>query len=577
MNDFIKSSGLKNNIEYLLNIFNDSQEGLMLVDRELNLKYANDASKRIFDNIDTLTNIEQRLSFDVCVLIEDVLKYSPLYAAIESCELFKTEAVFQSAENIYKKLLIRSFPLENSKMIILSDMSNELENIELKKQTSLINEKIIKLEKDNKDYANLRERAESQAIRTGLIHRISTSIRDTLDIEEIIKTALSEISKSLGIYRGYYADYTFSDLSIKYDWIQDEFNENSCSEVKIEQDYSIKEALSGASSQISSSYEVKSNSVIPRLVTPVVYRGNILGILVFYYKNQNRTWHTEEVSLVEAIAAQLAAAMNQASLFVQLDNKNSELEGALTKLRVAQSQLIQSEKMASLGKLVAGVAHEINTPLGAINSNNDVIQKCTSKYRNLIDETSDLIRFFDILADVNGVNHEAINRINSIVKSLKNFARLDEAELKEVDIHEGLRSTIKLLNHELKNRIIIEENYGNLPLLKCYPNLLNQIFMNILMNAIQSIEGNGTIKISTVLADNNIIISISDSGCGISSENTGKIFDPGYTTKGVGVGTGLGLSICYQIMEKHKGRISVDSVIGSGSTFVLSIPLYFSE
>ncbi|MDD3014464.1 MAG: ATP-binding protein [Candidatus Gastranaerophilales bacterium] len=565
---------LQNNLEYILNFFSDSKEGLLILDNEQNISYYNDSAKIILDQICNLTSIKQRFSFDVCVLDENnILKYSPLYAAIESKEFFKAESTFQSGENHYKKIIIRSFNLDTIKIILLSDFSSEVENVEFRKQIFLIEERINQLEKDNKDYASLKERAESQAIRIGLIHRISTSIRDTLDIEEIIKTALSEISKSLGIYRGYYADYSDEKLIIKYDWQQDEFSSCSCTHINIDQDYSIKEALLSSSSQISSSFDEKSNDNKPRLVTTVSYRGNILGILAFYYKNQNRIWHTEEVSLVEATAAQLAAALNQASLFEQLDNQNTELEMAMSKLRVAQAQLIQSEKMASLGKLVAGVAHEINTPIGAINSNNSIIQKCTTKYREFVNNCPDLLKFFDILVDINGVNTEAIGRINSIVKSLKNFARLDEAELKQVDIHEGLRSTIKLLNHETKDKIIIEEDFGDLSMIQCYPNLLNQVFMNILMNAIQSINGKGSIKIKTLQASNAINISISDSGCGISDVNLNKIFDPGFTTKGVGVGTGLGLSICYQILEKHKGSIIVDSKIGVGTTFTLNIPL----
>jgi len=439
-------NNIQDKLEYILNFYSDSKEGILILNENKDISFLNNSAKLILENICNLNSIEQRLSFDVCVLDENnILKFSPIFAAIESNEPFKAETSFQAGENNYKRLIIRSFALDNIKIILLSDFTSEVENIDFKKQISSTNEKINCLEKDNKDYVSLKERAESQAIRTGLIHRISTSIRDTLDIEEIIKTALSEISKSLGIYRGYYADYIDKKLIIKYDWQQNKFSGSGIIPINIDQDYSVKEALTSSSSQISSSFDEKSNDIKPRLITPVSYRGNILGILAFYYKNQNRTWHTEEVSLVEAIAAQLAAAINQASLFEQLDNQKNELEMALSKLRVAQSQLIQSEKMASLGKLVAGVAHEINTPIGAINSNNSVIQKCTTKYREFTDDSPELSKFFEILLDINAVNTEAIDRINSIVKSLKNFARLDEAELKHVDIHEGLKSTITLL------------------------------------------------------------------------------------------------------------------------------------
>ena len=166
----------------------------------------------------------------------------------------------------------------------------------------------------------------------------------------------------------------------------------------------------------------------------------------------------------------------------------------------------------------------------------------------------------------------ASERIAKIVKSLKNFARLDESEFQKADLHEGLDSTLTLLEHELKNRIEVNKHYGTIPELACYPNQLNQVFMNIMANAIQSIHEKGTITISTGTENGNIVIKIHDNGVGIDEKHIGQIFDPGFTTKGVGVGTGLGLSISYNIIKKHNGEIKVESELNKGTAFNIILP-----
>jgi signal transduction histidine kinase len=238
------------------------------------------------------------------------------------------------------------------------------------------------------------------------------------------------------------------------------------------------------------------------------------------------------------------------------------------------SQLIQSEKMAALGLLVAGVAHEINTPMGAIHSNNDIMSRAVAKIRQLLGPVPDkeVLRVLGIVEEVCRNNEIATERIMKIVRSLKNFARLDEAERKRVDIHEGIESTLTLLQHQLKNRIRIVRQFGEIPEIECFPNQLNQVFMNILVNAAQAIKDRGEIAVTTWLEGRDVKISIRDSGVGIPREHLSKVFDPGFTTKGVGVGTGLGLSICYEIIKDHGGTIQVQSS-HEGTTFTISLPL----
>lgn len=255
-----------------------------------------------------------------------------------------------------------------------------------------------------------------------------------------------------------------------------------------------------------------------------------------------------------------------------------DLEGANMNLRQAQSQLVQSEKMASLGMLVAGIAHEINSPVGAIASMHDTLVRAVRRLESkLTEKPDDLTALFSTISDANKVIASASSRVTEIVKRLRSFARLDEAELKSIDIHDSIEDTLVILRHELKHGITVEKNYGTIPNVSCYPGRINQVFLNILKNSSQAITPPGKISISTTADVESVTIVITDTGCGIPDEALKKIFDPGFTTKGVGVGTGLGLSITYQIIEDHSGTITADSQPGSGTTFRITLPLHLEE
>ncbi|MGB0909103.1 MAG: PAS domain S-box protein [Nitrospirales bacterium] len=290
-------------------------------------------------------------------------------------------------------------------------------------------------------------------------------------------------------------------------------------------------------------------------------------------KSVGRVWSLRDVTArkrAEEVIQQAYSDLEQ-----KVDERTKEL-------RQKQAQLVQAEKMASLGQLVAGVAHEINTPLGALKSNIDILTRSLPKIKGQIldqnmsqslPELPDLDKRLSILETLNTHNQTAIDRIVMIVNSLRKFARLDEAELDEVNIHEGLDNTLILVQHELKNRVEVIKNYETLPLIKCYPNQLNQVFMNLLVNASHAIEGQGKIFICTYCKNDLALVEIRDTGKGISKEDLPRIFDPGFTTKGVGVGTGLGLSIVYQILQDHKGTIEVESELGHGTTFRIHLPI----
>jgi len=271
--------------------------------------------------------------------------------------------------------------------------------------------------------------------------------------------------------------------------------------------------------------------------------------------------------------AALSDAMND------LFGVNQDLKTSNSQLKEAQDQLILNEKMASLGSLVAGVAHEINTPVGAASSAADVSRRCIERIAQALEagvgkleSNPQLQKVLGLLKENNGIVMEAGDRIGQIVKSLRNFARLDESEIQEADLREGIDTTLILIHHETKGRVTVIKEYDDIPSIYCYPTQLNQVFMNLLINAAQAIEGKGEIRIQTLADATHVHVKISDTGSGITPEHLSKIFDPGFTTKGVGVGTGLGLSISYNIIQKHKGHLEVESRPGEGTTFTLSLP-----
>lgn len=264
-----------------------------------------------------------------------------------------------------------------------------------------------------------------------------------------------------------------------------------------------------------------------------------------------------------------------------LNSKNLELVDTLAQLHEMQQQLLLQEKMASLGNLVAGVAHEVNSPIGAINGAADVVRRCLAKLVDILDtergrdvrNVPEFQKALRLLTENNALILEGGQRVSGIVKNLRNFSRLDEADLQLADVHEGIDSTLALAQHMLKGRIEVVRSYGDLPHIMCYPNELNQVFMNLFANAAQAIDGKGTITVNTGRTNDSITVSVADSGRGISPEHLDRVFDPGFTTKGVGVGTGLGLSISHRIIEKHGGAIHVKSEPGVGTEFLLTLPI----
>ncbi len=280
-----------------------------------------------------------------------------------------------------------------------------------------------------------------------------------------------------------------------------------------------------------------------------------------------------------------------------LKKSHAQLQEAHRHLQESHEQLLQSEKLASIGQLAAGVAHEINNPVGYVYSNLGTLQEYADglcqmlesyeQLESLIPEdTPDLQRLKDLKVrldvdylkdDVRNLvseSREGIARVKGIVQDLKDFSHVDEAEWQWADLHRGLDSTLNIVNNEIKYKAKVVKEYGELPSIECLASQLNQVFMNLLVNAAHAIEEQGVITIRTgTEGDDKVWVEISDTGSGITAENMKKIFDPFFTTKGVGKGTGLGLSLSYGIINKHGGTINVDSEVGKGTTFKILLPV----
>jgi len=280
-----------------------------------------------------------------------------------------------------------------------------------------------------------------------------------------------------------------------------------------------------------------------------------------------------------------------------LESQNIELANRKRELERLQGQLVHTEKMASLGQLSAGIAHELNNPAGFVYGNMDLLQGHISDLTRLFHAYDTMVLPEDAAQSISSLKaqigyevlmedltsiisdcREGAERICDVVKNLRLFSRLDEAELKSVDIHEGIESTVRLLSSYYKTgHIVLRRDYTHLPPVSCYASQLNQVWMNLLVNAAQAVKDQGEVTISTRLETNSVAIMISDTGSGIPEDKLSRIFEPFFTTKPVGEGTGLGLSISYGIVERHGGTIDVVSEVGKGTTFAIRIPIQVTD
>ena len=543
--------------------FRQFRDAVIILNKKQEVVYRNHTFKRWFKDFTNTKKFSHNTGFDICPLdSENIEVYSPIYHAINSKENFFARVSYQSELNRIFYYDLQAIKKGNYTIIFFTDVSAQNKLKDVYNENEKLKEKYEKLLEENEALQKIKQKAQSQAIRIALINKVSNNIRESIDISQILQSALKELAIMFSAYIAYYAKSNGNSFIIeevyggKKNKIKKEiqFDENTMKTIDMRE-------VSVCNSLIEYLGAKPFKQPVLRIAVPVYHMQNLMGVIVLLSYQKREL--TEEIEILDAISSQLSNAITRAELYQKNIQTVKELQNTLKELKETQIQLINSEKMASLGQLVAGVAHEINTPVASIKSNNAIASKLL-----LSVEDSELK---EMLTELNNIDKEAVTRISNIVTSLKKFVRLDEAELQEADINKELDLTLELIRHETKNRIKIVKHYGEIPVIRCFPNMLNQVFTNILINACQAIENEGTITITTEYKDKNLIVKIKDTGHGIPKNQLPKIFSAGFTTKSSGVGTGLGLAICTKIIEKHNGKIIVNSEVGKGSEFIITI------
>jgi len=325
------------------------------------------------------------------------------------------------------------------------------------------------------------------------------------------------------------------------------------------------------------------------LAMPLELRGELRGVLTAGEKRSGLRWTADDLAFLGAVANHAAIALENARSYevlvdlnarleervrertAQLEVMHQELASAYADLKSAETQLVHSEKMASLGRLVAGVAHEINNPVSFIATSVAPLRKRLAEAA--VEAPPDVVPLLREAEEIADVMARGAERTAAIVRDLRSFSRLGEAKRKPVDLHDGLEVSLRLLESRWRGRVTVHRDFGEMPLVECDPGQLNQVFMNVLANACDATAANGNIWITTRREGDKAVVTVRDDGVGMTPEVREHVFDPFFTTKDVGGGTGLGLAISHGVVMAHGGRIEVESAPGAGATFRIILPI----
>ena len=314
-----------------------------------------------------------------------------------------------------------------------------------------------------------------------------------------------------------------------------------------------------------------------RLLVPILFGVDLLGVIALGEKLSGDKLAPEDRQLLRTLANQSAIAIENAQAFDEIAKLNETLEARVgertRELEQTQTQLLQSEKMRSLGQLVAGVAHELNNPIGFVHANLQLLPGYVAKLIEAQESGGDATKPREAIRKLLSRSREGTERVKNIVMDLRGFSRMDQAELSDADLNSELARTLGLMEPRFKDGIRVERSFGALPPVRCYPAQLNQVFMNLVMNACDALDGRGTLRIETEPRESGVRVSIRDDGPGIPPTLRARIFEPFFTTKPVGQGTGLGLSISHGIVERHGGSLTVECPPEGGTVFHIDLPL----